>query len=187
MSFTIDSRLLLSKDLLRIELDKEHYRGEEKISGKILVTPTENIYCRGHLVSLLWQNREDGHNCDQTEVEEVIFVRQWREGCPETYSFEWNLPNGTETFEGSLFNIEWYISAQAEVDKLFKPATKKNFFVTRGENFLDDPLITPNFPEAEKFFTLWRRSLFLAFFYCAIWIVALFGRRIKLAALAFSP
>lgn len=123
----------MSKCSLRIEMDKEQYRGGQTISGKVFVTVNRDVRCDQLLLTLGWRVHGRGNRFNEIDQEATLFKGQWHGGQSVVYPFEMTLPNEPATWHGNILNVDWYIRARADIPWAIDPKAEVDFIVERGD------------------------------------------------------
>ena len=91
------------------------YHPGEKISGTVLASTTDGCGCNRLTIALQWLTHGKGNGALGTAIEHVLFVGDWKPAETHEYSFEIPAPAGPLTYHGTLLNVDWHLTARADV------------------------------------------------------------------------
>jgi hypothetical protein len=130
----------MSKCTLKIVLDlpQPTYAAGEKVTGRIEVSASEDCECQKLSLSRAWRTRGHGEDAFGKPEEQVLFNGAWRAGQNASYPFEFVAPIGPLSYHGEMFNVEWYLHAQAAITGALDASTDEGFRLVAAE-------VTPGF------------------------------------------
>jgi hypothetical protein len=113
----------MSKCDLAVQLAKENrvYAPGESVRGQVLVSVTEAIQCRGLTASLRWRTHGRGNRREGPATVVKLFEGEWKAGEQRVYSFELPMPAGPATYHGTVLNVDYYVTAQADMPWALDP------------------------------------------------------------------
>jgi hypothetical protein len=108
----------MSKCTVELHLEGEDpaFTPGEPIRGTVQVTAGEPCDVRKLVLGLEWRTHGKG-NTDRGRPEEVVLATDLSliPGAPQTFSFEFEAPEGPFTYRGSIINLDWYVRANADL------------------------------------------------------------------------
>ncbi|MEL6546208.1 MAG: hypothetical protein AAFQ82_16390, partial [Myxococcota bacterium] len=115
---------------LRIEVEKTEYNGGDTLSGVLHVQSPKDYTAKAVTVGLGWYTHGFG-NGDHGEVSSAL-LHSGRIIAGRAYAFPFSLeiPNGPVTFRGNLVNVEWELSARADIPWKIDPKAEFEIYVT---------------------------------------------------------
>jgi hypothetical protein len=130
----------MSKCAIRIVLDNGNrtYAAGEKVTGRIEVSVSEDCECQKLTLARAWRTRGHGEDAFGKPEEQVLFGGAWRAGQTAHYPFEFVAPIGPLSYHGEMFNVEWYLHAQAAIAGALDASTDEEFRLVAAE-------VTPGF------------------------------------------
>jgi hypothetical protein len=130
----------MSKCTVRIVLDRPErtYPAGERVTGRIEVSVSEDCECQKLTLARSWRTRGQGEDAFGKREEQVFFSGAWRAGENPSYPFEFTAPIGPLSYQGQMFNVEWYLHAQAALAGAFDTSTDEGFRLVAAE-------VTPGF------------------------------------------
>ena len=101
---------------VHLERDDPAFTPGEPIRGTVQVTAGEPCDVRKLVLGLEWRTHGKG-NTDRGRPEEVVLATDLSliPGAPQTFSFEFEAPEGPFTYRGSIINLDWYVRANADL------------------------------------------------------------------------
>ncbi len=96
-------------------------------------TPFKGVYkklkgvLQWHLPGGGVRNRDKGEPLKQT-----LFEGVWRPGEQQGYPFEFTVPDGPLSYHGEILNVDWHITATADIPRAFDQKAEAEIFVHRG-------------------------------------------------------
>lgn len=102
---------------LQIKLDHPErvYTAGSTIKGLVLVRATRDYECRGLTVTQGWRTSGKG-DTDRADFGGFrLFAGLWRAGEQASYPFELQAQRDPISYRGKLFQVEWRITAQADI------------------------------------------------------------------------
>ncbi len=102
---------------LKIVLDQPggNYACGEKITGAVRITAKKDCDCRKLTVGLRWSAGGQGDWDSAVKEERTLFAGKWQASEQASYPFELTVPPGPLTYHGSLFSVDWFVSANADI------------------------------------------------------------------------
>jgi hypothetical protein len=130
----------MSKCTLKIVLDRSNrtYPAGEKVTGQIEVSVSEDCECQKLTLARAWRTRGRGEDAFGKSEEQALFSGGWRAAQNACYAFEFTAPIGPLSYQGQLFNVEWYLHAQATIAGALDTRTDEGFRLVAAE-------VTPGF------------------------------------------
>jgi len=130
----------MPKCTLKIVLDRPQptYAAGEKVTGRIEVSASEDCECQKLSLSRAWRTRGHGEDAFGKPEEQVLFSGAWRAGENAYYPCEFTAPIGPLSYHGEMFNVEWYLRAQAAIAGALDVSTDEGFRLVAAE-------VTPGF------------------------------------------
>jgi len=130
----------MSKCAVKILLDRPErtYAAGEKVTGRIEVSLSEDCECQKLTLARAWRTRGRGEDAFGKPEEQVLFSGVWRAGQNAYYPFEFMAPIGPLSYQGQLFNVEWYLHAQAAIAGALDTGADEGFRLVAAE-------VTPGF------------------------------------------
>ncbi|MDF1663546.1 MAG: hypothetical protein P1V97_17375 [Planctomycetota bacterium] len=120
----------MAKCDISIALDKKsnYFAVGERIRGRVLVRVNSDCVCQGLVLRLLW---EIGicHDND-TVLRFHLFRGRWKAGQKVAFPFEFEAPAGPLSHEGVLLNLQWRITATADIPMTINIQTSTDIFLT---------------------------------------------------------
>jgi hypothetical protein len=116
---------------LRIMLGRSDstYRPGERIGGRVSVTSEQGCRCDKLTIALQWCTHGKGNGAKGAPVEQVLFVGDWRPGETQDYPFDLEAPAGPLTYRGTLLNVDWYLTARADVPWAIDPKAERELLL----------------------------------------------------------
>jgi len=108
----------MSRCIVFVELD--HPPDEVLVPGQVVTGSVEvsvllDVRCNGLNVGVQWQTHGRGMASRGPLVPTELFKGEWKAGQDLSFPFELTVPRGPSTYEGTLVNIGWFISATANI------------------------------------------------------------------------
>jgi hypothetical protein len=130
----------MSKCAVKIVLDRPErtYAAGEKVTGRIEVSVSEDCECQKLSFARAWRTRGRGEDAFGKPEEQVLFSGVWRAGQNAYYPFEFMAPIGPLSYQGQLFNVEWYLHGQAAIAGALDTSADEGFRLVAAE-------VTPGF------------------------------------------
>jgi hypothetical protein len=110
-----------SRCLIEIQLDNPEraYKPGERIKGSVEILPGTDMKCRRVTLTARWSARGKGPE-DAADYETITFPGgAWRNNEKVSHPFDFPAPQAPLSYKGELFDIRWYLTANADL-----PATK---------------------------------------------------------------
>lgn len=113
----------MASSRLQLELERANltFRPQETIRGRVLVHASDACRCDKLTIALQWRTHGKGNVAKGSAQTLVLFVGEWQAGASHAYPFELTAPAGPCTYRGSLLNVDWYLTARADVPWAFDP------------------------------------------------------------------
>jgi len=127
----------LSTCELKVVLEGEDpiRRPGEVVRGKVVIQPLAPGMCNDVVVRLLWRAHGEG-NTDETIVETQHLGRiEWQEQ-DVARPFAIVLPSEPVSYHGGVVNVDWYVTAEAEVPWSANPRSEAALFLGAGQEGL---------------------------------------------------
>jgi hypothetical protein len=135
----------MSKCEIWIELNRSdrRYKPGETVEAIVHVKVDEDCDCKGLGLRRFWRTHGKG-NRDRGPIEEVtLFEGEWSAGEYHRYSHTFPAPDGPFSYHGQYVNVDWYLSARADLPWALDPRAEEEFLVepgpTTGSATLGDP------------------------------------------------
>jgi len=127
----------MSKCDLEIVLDHPDrpYKPGEKLSGFVGVTVNTDCKCNGLTIASQWRTHGSGNNRSGPNHPTTLFEGEWKAGEQHVHPFELTVPNGPLTYHGQYLNVDWYLTARADIPWALDPKAKTEFVL------VDDPSV----------------------------------------------
>ena len=120
---------------LNIILDdgKYEYAIGDTIRGAVEVIVSAPCPCHELSVTTMVEVSGKGDGETAKKSGKVLFQGQWNELGTYHYRFELETPKGPLTYQGDHMNIDWYVSANADIPWALDPKAIKKISLTRGD------------------------------------------------------
>jgi hypothetical protein len=124
----------VSKCDLRIVLDREDgcYEIGELVRGVVQVQVNEPCKCKKLTLTQRWKTHGRGNRTAGPKDEDVLFAGTFEPGQHE-YPFEFPAPAGPLSYHGHYLNVDWYLTARADIPWAIDPKAETELLVIRGD------------------------------------------------------
>lgn len=121
----------MSKCDLKIELEEPRrtYRPGEPIKGSVRVEVDANCECEGLTLARAWRTHGRGNVSSGEPATEVLHRGPWYAGETHRYPFEVPAPPGPFTYHGHYLNVDWYLTARADIPWALDPKAEEEFLL----------------------------------------------------------
>jgi len=130
----------MAKCAINIELESSsaRYTPGQVIRGVVTVAVDSDVKCNGLSVDLVWRTHGRGNRCSQIATGLILFEGQWTAGQDISYPFELQPPDGPMSYHGHYLNVDWYVSARADIPWAIDPKAEQEILLEPGPQ--SDPL-----------------------------------------------
>ena len=127
---------------LRILFDKSDrkYCSGDLVSGKVVVDAQKEFSCGGLQISYAWRTHGKG-NQDTGAKESIELVKgdvHFLKGDHREFPFRFNAPAVPLTYHGHYVNVDWYLEAKLDVNRLKALINVPSFFSVEEDFLLID-------------------------------------------------
>ncbi|MDP7741581.1 MAG: hypothetical protein QGF67_09085 [Lentisphaeria bacterium] len=124
----------MSKCDLSIELESGAVRHQpgDVVRGHVLVDVNDVCTCKNLNIALQWRTHGRGNRDKGEPLRQTLFEGVWRPDEQPRYPFEFTVPTGPLSYRGKVLNIDWYITARADIPWAFDPKAETEIFVHHG-------------------------------------------------------
>lgn len=121
----------MSKCSLEIVLDRPDrtYQAGDTVSGFVGVTVNKDVTCRGLVLDLHWGTHGSGNRAQGGSTQRALFQGEWTAGEKQLYPFEVTLPPGPPSYHGHHLNVDWYVTASADLPWALDPRTSEELIL----------------------------------------------------------
>lgn len=125
----------MAKCTLSVEIVRpaEEYRPGDVIDVIVHVDTTDSVKCSALTLDLGWKTHGSGNRDGSTASSQTLFAGQWSPGEEESYRAQVTVPAlGTKqpaSYHGRHVNVDWYVSARADIPWAFDPKAETRIFV----------------------------------------------------------
>jgi hypothetical protein len=118
---------------IELNSDEKTFKSHETLTGKVIVEVSDDVACDGLTVSVGWKTHGRGNVANQIVRTDTLYAGDWKGGETYEYPFELELPDGPFTYRGVYLNIDWELTANADIPWAFDPSDKVEFVLKPGE------------------------------------------------------
>lgn len=124
----------------KADMDVQFYSGEdafetklfrpgESVRGTVTVYPQESFACAHLYLRLIWHTEGRGTQHKETVQEADLFQGEFMASMPQTYDFQFDIPNGPWSYDGHYISIIWKVEAQLDVSWARDPKISQPFLL----------------------------------------------------------
>lgn len=116
---------------IRIELDDPHrtYEAGDTITGTVHVEVNKDCQCDDLLLLLEWHTHGRGNTVEHRVGQQSLFRGEWAAREHHEYDFETTLPPGPYTYHGEYLNVDWRLSATADIPWAMDPSAEQELLL----------------------------------------------------------
>lgn len=122
---------MFNDDALRIELDRPEVDSGETIAGRVVLRLEKAHTCTIR-VELGWKITSKGNKVGEVLETQNIFTGDLAAG-EHSFPFGLQAPNGPFTYDGTIMDLEWYVSGRADIPWKVDPKASAVFKLNPGE------------------------------------------------------
>jgi hypothetical protein len=93
----------------------------EALTGHVVVDVDADVRCRKLTVDFGWRTHGSGNRASGNPQRLVLFEGEWQGGELLRYPFRFDVPAGPDTYHGHHLNVDWYLTANADIPWAFDP------------------------------------------------------------------
>lgn len=125
----------MSKCDLEIALDRPDrtYRPGDKVSGFVGVTVNKDARCEAITLTREWRTHGSGNRARGGAETIRLAEGDLVAGEKQLHPFEIVVPPGPVTYHGHHLNVDWYLTARADIPWAFDPKVEEELIVVPGE------------------------------------------------------
>lgn len=120
----------MSKCDVAISTQKTNYKLGDTVKGQVTVEVNKECKCDGLVLKKYWLTHGKGNRSRGVREELELFQGVWQPGV-YTYSFSFVLDEGPFSYHGHYINIDWYLSAQADIPWALDPKDEVEFILEK--------------------------------------------------------
>lgn len=109
------------------------YQPGDTIRGFVGVTVNQDCRCRGLTLTRQWKAHGRGNTKRGAKERQHLFEGEWEAGDQHVHPFEFQVPAGPLTYHGHYLNVDWVLSARADIPWAFDPKAEEDVVVVRGD------------------------------------------------------
>lgn len=129
----------MSKCDISINTNRTNYLLGDTVKGQVTVEVNKECKCDGLVLKKYWRTHGKGNRSSGGREALNLFQGVWQPGI-YTYSFSFELNDGPFSYHGHYINVDWYLSAQADIPWAIDPADEVEFILEKGTEELPDNL-----------------------------------------------
>lgn len=136
---------------LELALDRpdRRYKVGETITGMVGVKVNADCTCNGLTVTLQWRTHGKGNRATGTAIGGVVYKGPWKAGERHVHPFEFKLPRGPVTYHGHDLNVDWYVTATADLPWALDPRAEVDL-VASPDGAPEPYDLGPKFAESQR-------------------------------------
>lgn len=104
-----------------LESENQTYRSGDVLRGTVEVRVDALCLCNKLTIALQWRTHGFGNRTEGQPETQVLFTGEWTVGAQHLYAFEVRIPPGPATYHGKLLNVDWYVTARADIPWALDP------------------------------------------------------------------
>jgi hypothetical protein len=102
----------------------------ERLKGKIVLTPNEDIKCRGVWVEVGFSCTGNGTPHEDLRINKMFHNGSLVKSQPVSYQLNYRIPNrGPMSYKGKIVEITWFIQVRVDIPLWFDDRKKFPFYV----------------------------------------------------------
>ncbi len=109
------------------------YRPADTIQGSVAIYPDNDVKCNHLYVRLEWHTEGRGTRYREQIDEVDLYQGQLQNGMPQSFEFNFNLPEEPWSYEGHYISIVWAVTVQVDVPWSKDPKHAEPFLLRPGE------------------------------------------------------
>ena len=123
---------MLKRCQLHVELNRpqELHRAGEPLEGTVVVVVTSDCDLNHLTVTLQWRTHGKGNEAKGPALSQTLTGGlNWRAGETHRIPFRFETPRGPVSYHGHIINVDWYLSAHADVPWAIDSKAETEVFV----------------------------------------------------------
>jgi len=129
----------MSKCDISISTHRTNYRLGDTVKGTVTVQVNKECKCDGLVLKKHWRTHGKGNRSSGGQETLNLYQGVWQPGI-YTYSFSFELNDGPFSYHGHYINVDWYLSAKADIPWAIDPSDEIEFILEKGNEELPDDL-----------------------------------------------
>ena len=109
------------------------FKPGEPVRGHDEVMVNADCTTKALTLSRQWRTHGRGNTAKGKALDIVLYQGEWTTGMPGRYPFEFPAPDGPLTYRGHYLNVDWYLTARADIPWAFDPKDEKELLLVPGE------------------------------------------------------
>jgi hypothetical protein len=120
---------------LRVVVDKPDrtFAVGEKITGAVEVRVNAECACNRLALAWGWRTHGKGNTAMGGGGEIELFRGKWMPGERFSYEFAIDAPRGPLTYHGNYLNVDWYLTARADIPWALDPKAEEEVLIVAGK------------------------------------------------------
>lgn len=119
----------MSKFEIHVEVDQTEVRGGDTVTGIVKVRSEKDYNTKAITLSLGWYTHGFGNRDRGTAAEQTLHVGRIIADRPYEFPFSMRIPNGPLTFRGKLVNVDWQLTARADIAWKIDPKAERDLYL----------------------------------------------------------
>lgn len=122
----------------------------EALTGHVVVDVDQSVKCRKLTLDFGWRTHGSGNRASGPPARLVLFEGTWETGELARYPFRFDVPAGPDTYHGHHLNVDWYLTANADIPWAFDPKAEVDLLMDarHSETYDHGPRFAPSFSGA---------------------------------------
>ena len=108
------------------------YRPGEVVAGVVVVDTGGDVKCDALTVTLAWYTHGKGNRAKGPPDTVSLGAHAWKEGVQARHSFQMEMPSGPLTHRGHLINVDWQLTARADIPWAIDPKAEHPLVLIPG-------------------------------------------------------
>ncbi|HKL87759.1 MAG TPA: hypothetical protein VJ884_02065 [Salinibacter sp.] len=116
---------------IRVELDENDrtYQAGDTVTGTVHVEVNNDCQCDDLILALEWHTHGRGNTVEHRVGQQSLFRGEWAAGEHHQYDVEMELPPGPYTYHGEYLNVDWRLTAEADIPWAMDPSAEQELLL----------------------------------------------------------